>query len=73
MFNADLARSITTLSNCLSDLRCRQDALEAIQEVVDLHWQLAADRSAVFNADLAISLSNPSLSLCHTSDVGSLH
>jgi len=51
------------ISNRLSYLGRREDALEAILEAVDLRRRLAADHPAAFNADLALSLTNLSLSL----------
>jgi len=44
-------------------LGCREEALQAIQEAVEFYRRLAADRPAVFNADLAMSLNNLSLRL----------
>jgi tetratricopeptide (TPR) repeat protein len=57
-FNPDLAMSLNNLSNRLSDLGHREDALTAIQEAVELYRKLAADRPAAFNPDLAMSLNN---------------
>jgi tetratricopeptide (TPR) repeat protein len=37
-FNPDLAMSLNNLSNCLSDLGCREEeALQAIQEAVEFY------------------------------------
>jgi hypothetical protein len=41
----------------------REDALKAIQHAVELHQQLAADRPAVLNSDLANSLDSLSIVL----------
>jgi len=56
VFNADLARSLTTLSLCQSNLGHREDALRVILEAADLCQRLAADHPATFNTDLAGSL-----------------
>jgi hypothetical protein len=45
--------SLNNLSNSLSALGRREDALKAIEEAVgELHRQLAADRPAAFTPDL---------------------
>ena len=55
VFNPYLAISLDNLSSNLSDLGYREDALTVIQEAVKLHQQLARDKPAVFNEDLAFS------------------
>ena len=50
--------SLNNLSNCLSELGRREDALKAIEEAVQLRRRLAADRPAAFTPDLATSLNN---------------
>jgi hypothetical protein len=57
---------LNNLSNCLSGLGLREDALEAILEAVDLR-QLVTDHPAAFNPVLAESLNNLSVYL---SDLG---
>jgi len=57
-FNPDLARSLNTLSNRLSDLGHREEALEAVRECVALYRDLARDRPNLFNPDFADSLKN---------------
>src|SRR5882672_7567644 len=51
-------RVLVKLSSRLSYMNRREEALNAIQEAVKLHQQLAADRPAAFNSDLARSLHN---------------
>jgi tetratricopeptide (TPR) repeat protein len=66
-FKAKLAMALSNLSNHLSNLGRRDQALEAIQQAVDLRRQLAADRPMVFNAYLVDALDR--LSDC-LSDLG---
>ena len=63
----ECSTAIHKISNRLSYLGRREDALEASLESVDLRRRLAADRPATFNTDLAKSLN--SLSHC-LSDLG---
>jgi tetratricopeptide (TPR) repeat protein len=63
----DLAGALNNLSNRLSDLGRREDALTAIEEAVRLRRQLAAARPDAFTPDLARSLNNLSNRL---SDLG---
>jgi len=55
--------SLNHISTCLSGLGCREDALKAIEEAVQLWRQLAADCPAAFAPDLSMSLNNLSMSL----------
>jgi len=50
--NADLAKSLNSLSIRLSESSHHEQALEVIQEAVDLRRQLAAERPSTFNSDL---------------------
>jgi tetratricopeptide (TPR) repeat protein len=62
-----LASALNNLSNRLSALGQRENALAAVQEAVDLYRALAAARSNAFTADLASALHNLSNRL---SDLG---
>ena len=57
-----LASPLCMLSSQLRHMDRQEEALEAMQEAVELYRQLAADRPAAFNPLLALSLNN--LSLC---------
>ena len=59
------SNAIDEISNRLSHPRCREDALEAILEAVDLRWRLVADYPATFNADIAQPLNSLSSCLGH--------
>ena len=59
---SESSRLLNNLSNHLSWLGRREDALKAIEEAVDLYRNLAAQRPDAFNADLTSSLNN--LSTC---------
>ena len=48
---------------CAADLGREEQALTSIEEAVQVHWWLAAERPEVFLPDLALSLNNPSLRL----------
>jgi tetratricopeptide (TPR) repeat protein len=50
--------SLNNFSLCLSDLGRREEALQAIQEAVELRRHLAADCPAAFNPNLAASPNN---------------
>ena len=49
---------LNNLSNRLSGLGLREEALAAVREAVDLHRRLAAGRPDAFRPDLAMSLNN---------------
>ncbi|MGO9296536.1 MAG: tetratricopeptide repeat protein, partial [Streptosporangiaceae bacterium] len=53
-------RNLISLSNRLSDLGRREDALAAVEEAVTAYRQLAAARPDAFLPDLAMSLNNQS-------------
>jgi len=65
--NPSIGEALVSVSKRLSYMDRRGEALAAIQEAVDLHRRLAADRPAAFNPDLALSLNNLSARL---SDMG---
>lgn len=67
VFSPELASSLNNLSNGLSDLGRREEALVASKEAVEIYKTLAKTNSAVFNPDLAKSLNNLSNRL---SDLG---
>ncbi|KZP32533.1 TPR-like protein [Athelia psychrophila] len=56
VFNSNFASSLTSLSNQLSGLGRREEALAPIQQAVDLYRALAAERPEVFTGNLAWSL-----------------
>ncbi len=58
-FTPDLAMSLSTLGNRLSDLGRREEALTAAQEAADLYRVLARSRPEAFTPDLAGSLQHP--------------
>ena len=58
MFRPELALALNNLSNCLTELGRREEALAAIQEAVTIRRQLADARPDVFRPDLAMSLLN---------------
>ena len=59
-FLPDLATSLNNLSDRLSDLGRREEALAAIEEAVAIRRQLAEARPDAFLPDLAMSLNNQS-------------
>ena len=67
ILNPSYGEAIISLSNHLSYMDRREEALLAVEEAIELYRQLAMDRPAVFNADLAKSLNNLSL---HLSNLG---
>ncbi|MCW5977621.1 MAG: tetratricopeptide repeat protein [Bryobacteraceae bacterium] len=66
-FRPNLAGSLNSLSDRLSELGRREDALAAATEAVDLYRQLAAERPDAFRPYLAMSLNNVAIGL---SDLG---
>src|SRR5258708_260503 len=56
--NHQYTRTVDDLSSYLSQQGRREDALEAVLEVVDLRRQLATDHHTAFDAELARSLNN---------------
>jgi tetratricopeptide (TPR) repeat protein len=60
---AERARLLNNLSNRLADLGRREDALEAIEQAVDIRRKLADARPDAFLPKLAMSLNNLSVSL----------
>ncbi|KDQ10761.1 hypothetical protein BOTBODRAFT_473159 [Botryobasidium botryosum FD-172 SS1] len=66
-FDSRLGDALVDISERLSYMDRREEALLAIQEAVALYRQLANDRPAAFNPDLAMSLNNLSVRL---SDLG---
>ncbi|KAF9504671.1 hypothetical protein BS47DRAFT_1401133 [Hydnum rufescens UP504] len=58
VFLPDLARSLSNLSNCLSNFGRDEEALKANEEALSIRRSLAADQPGVFLPDLARSLSN---------------
>ncbi|RSM64900.1 hypothetical protein DMB66_18475 [Actinoplanes sp. ATCC 53533] len=62
-FLPDLAMSLNNLSVELDALGRREECLAAIEEAVQVYWELAAVRSDAFLPDLATSLSNLSSGL----------
>jgi len=59
----DLARSLSNLSNRLGELGRPEEALQAIQEAVELYRPLAEQRPEALRSDLAGSLNNLSIRL----------
>jgi tetratricopeptide (TPR) repeat protein len=66
-FRPNLAMSLNNLSNRLSDLGRREEALKAIEEAVAIYGGLAEVRPDAFRPNLAVSLNNLSNRL---SDLG---
>ena len=67
MSGRDYSHTLINLSNYLQYLGCREDALEAIVEVVDLCHHLANEPPAALDTDFTLALDRLSN---HLSDIG---
>jgi tetratricopeptide (TPR) repeat protein len=56
--NADVARIMLNISDRLSYMDRREEALAAVEDAVELRRKLAREEPTSFNPDLAMSLNN---------------